>query len=101
MALRALARQAGLPAFSTPALLAVLANTNRITSDEHRQARHALIAGRVGDAPLEDTLILEIAPADRTGVLRILGVAVADDEKSYAYAYDRDLSRLGVIQGVQ
>ncbi len=47
------------------------------------------------------TLVREIAPADRTGVLRILGVAVADDEKSYAYAYDRDLSRLGVIEGVQ
>jgi len=47
------------------------------------------------------TLVREIAPADRTGVLRILGVAVADDEKSYAYAYDRDLSRLSVIEGVQ
>jgi len=61
VALRALARQSGLTAFSTPALLAVLGDTNRITSDEHRQARCALIAARVGDSPLEDALILEVA----------------------------------------
>ncbi|MBZ5560874.1 MAG: protein kinase, partial [Acidobacteriia bacterium] len=62
------------------------------------------VPGRVEKVDLSTghrTLVREIAPADRTGVLRILGVAVADDEKSYAYAYDRDLSRLGIILGVQ
>lgn len=47
------------------------------------------------------TLVREIAPSDRTGVLRVIGVAVADNEKSYAYAYDRDLSHLVMIEGVK
>jgi hypothetical protein len=61
VALRILARQAGLTAFSTPAVLAVLADTDRITGDEYRDARRALLHGRIGDAPLEETLLLEIA----------------------------------------
>lgn len=61
VALRILARQAGLTAFSTPAVLAVLADTDRITGDEYRDARRALLAGRIGDAPLDETLLLEVA----------------------------------------
>jgi hypothetical protein len=61
VALRVLARRAGLTAFSTPALLTVLAETNRITGDEYKAARRALLAGRIGDAPPDETLLLEIA----------------------------------------
>jgi tetratricopeptide (TPR) repeat protein len=63
--LRVLARQEGLSAFSTAALLAALADSNRITADEHQQGRRALLAGRFGDAPPEDTLVLEIAEEER------------------------------------
>jgi hypothetical protein len=47
------------------------------------------------------TLVHEVAPTDRTGVLRIMGVAMADHGKSYAYSYERDLSSLTVIEGVK
>jgi tetratricopeptide (TPR) repeat protein len=61
VALRILARQARLPAFSTPAVLAVLADTGRITGEEYQDARRALLAGRIGDAPLDEALLLEVA----------------------------------------
>ena len=34
-------------------------------------------------------LIREVAPADRTGVIRCFGAALTDDTKSYAYGYIR------------
>jgi eukaryotic-like serine/threonine-protein kinase len=47
------------------------------------------------------TFVREIAPVERTGVYRITGIALSDDGKSYAYAYDRNLSSLVVVQGVK
>ena len=61
VALRMLARQAGLTAFPTPALLAHLADTSRITGDEYNDAKRAILSGRIGDAPLDETLLLEVA----------------------------------------
>ena len=46
-------------------------------------------------------LIREVAPADRTGVLRISGAALTDDTKSYAYSYDRMTSQLFVVEGAR
>lgn len=47
------------------------------------------------------TLVRELAPADLAGVRQIQGVSFASGRKSYAYAYDRDLSRLTIIKGVK
>jgi hypothetical protein len=47
------------------------------------------------------TLIREIAPADRAGVVRIMNVASASRGKSLAYSYEKDLSTLTVIEGVK
>ncbi|HKW87576.1 MAG TPA: protein kinase [Candidatus Acidoferrales bacterium] len=47
------------------------------------------------------TLMRELAPADRTGVYRIMDVALSDSGKSYAYAYERTLSTLVVVEGVK
>lgn len=47
------------------------------------------------------TFVRELAPVDRTGVFRIMEVALAKDEKSYAYSYDRNLSSLVVVEGVK
>ena len=46
-------------------------------------------------------LIREVAPADRTGVLRCFGAAVTDDAKSYAYGYIRLTSQLFVVEGAR
>jgi serine/threonine protein kinase len=46
-------------------------------------------------------LIREVAPADRTGVVRILGAALTDDTKSYAYSYFRMTSQLFVVEGAR
>jgi Carboxypeptidase regulatory-like domain len=46
-------------------------------------------------------LIREVAPADRTGVLRCFGAALTDDTKSYAYGYMRRTSQLFVVEGAR
>jgi eukaryotic-like serine/threonine-protein kinase len=46
-------------------------------------------------------LIREVAPADRTGVIRALGAALTDDTKSYAYSYERMTSQLFVVEGAR
>jgi eukaryotic-like serine/threonine-protein kinase len=45
--------------------------------------------------------VREIAPADRSGVLRISGIALADDTKSYAYSYVKMTSQLFVVEGAR
>jgi eukaryotic-like serine/threonine-protein kinase len=45
--------------------------------------------------------IREIAPADRSGVLRILGAGLADGTKSYAYSYLKMTSELYVVEGAR
>jgi serine/threonine protein kinase len=47
------------------------------------------------------TLVRELAPADRSGVYRIMEIALAEGAKSYAYSYDRGVSSLVVVQGVK
>ena len=51
--------------------------------------------------PAAATLIREVAPADRTGVLRGMGAALTDDTKSYAYGYQRMTSQLFVVEGAR
>jgi hypothetical protein len=45
--------------------------------------------------------IVEVAPADRYGVLYGLGAALTDDAKTYAYDYKRMTSQLFVVAGVR
>jgi Tol biopolymer transport system component len=46
-------------------------------------------------------LLLEAAPADRTGVLYSTGVALTDDARSYAYSYQRTTSQLFAVEGAR
>jgi eukaryotic-like serine/threonine-protein kinase len=46
-------------------------------------------------------LIREIAPANRTGVLRIMGAAAADETKSLAYSYKKMTSEVFVVEGAR
>ena len=47
------------------------------------------------------TLVREVAPVDRTGVLQALGAAVADDGRAYAYRYIRVVSQLFAVEGAR
>jgi len=47
------------------------------------------------------TLVQELAPADRSGVLGIGTVSVSGDGKWYAYGYSRDVSQLFTVEGVR
>jgi Tol biopolymer transport system component len=42
-----------------------------------------------------------LAPADPTGVVSVISVAVADDPASYAYSYYRERSKLVLIEGAR
>ena len=47
------------------------------------------------------TLVREVAPVDRTGVLRALGATVTDDSRAYAYRYIRVVSQLFAVEGAR
>ena len=47
------------------------------------------------------TLVREIAPPSRAGVVNVRNIAFADDERSYAYTFDRVLCRLTSVSGVK
>jgi len=47
------------------------------------------------------TLVKELAPADRTGVVNVFYISFSDHEDSYAYSFTRILSRLAVAEGVK
>ena len=47
------------------------------------------------------TLVLELSPADRSGVIGIAAVSMSGDEKWYAYGYARDVSQLFTVEGVK
>jgi eukaryotic-like serine/threonine-protein kinase len=47
------------------------------------------------------TLVKDLAPADRTGIVNIFYVSFSDSEKSYAYSFTRILSRLARVEGVK
>jgi predicted negative regulator of RcsB-dependent stress response len=63
--LRALAREAGVPATSTLAVLHHLVTTGVITDDEHEQCVRSLIKARIGDVALNEQRLLELAEDDR------------------------------------
>ncbi len=42
-----------------------------------------------------------IAPADLAGVVRLFGLHISGDEKSYAYSYARELGELYLVEGVR
>ncbi len=44
------------------------------------------------------TLFKEIAPTDRTGLLRIIPTFISDDERSYVYAFSRQISSLFIVE---
>jgi hypothetical protein len=46
------------------------------------------------------TLIREIEPPSRAGVVNVRFIAFADDERSYAYTFDKVLCRLAGVSGV-
>jgi hypothetical protein len=60
-ALRTLARSFGLRVISTPALLDTLAQRQMITSSQHQDALMHLVQARVGDAPLSNRQLLDVA----------------------------------------
>jgi hypothetical protein len=43
------------------------------------------------------TLVREIAPAERAGLLRITPTFIADDERSYVYSFGRQISSLFIV----
>ena len=47
------------------------------------------------------TLVRELSPADRSGVIGIGTVSMSGDEKWYAYGYSRDVSQLFTVDGVK
>jgi hypothetical protein len=47
------------------------------------------------------TVVRELAPADRSGVIGIDFVSMSGDEKWYAYSYSRDVSQLFTVTGVK
>ncbi len=47
------------------------------------------------------TLVRELAPAELVGAQAVYGVSVSADEKSYAYALERAVGALYVIEGVR
>jgi Tol biopolymer transport system component len=47
------------------------------------------------------TLVRELAPVDPVGVLAVYGVSFSADEKSYAYAVERAVGALYVVEGVR
>jgi eukaryotic-like serine/threonine-protein kinase len=46
-------------------------------------------------------LVREIAPPSKAGVLNIRYIAFSEDERSYAYTFDRVLCRLASVRGMK
>lgn len=59
--LRLVARQAGVAAFSTVAVLDRLVQHRLITAEQHEAAVRTLIKERIGDMPFDETRLLELA----------------------------------------
>ncbi|MFG1971572.1 tetratricopeptide repeat protein [Nonomuraea fuscirosea] len=73
--LRMLARDVGIPATSTPAILDHLHTTKVISSHEHETTLRRLITAAIGDFPLHEKRLMELAENDRwqpRAVARIL-----------------------------
>ena len=56
---------------------------------------------RVDPATGRATLVAELAPRDRAGVLAVMGVLVAGDGGAWTYNVMRRLSELHVVTGVK
>jgi len=59
--LRAVVRQSGIPATSTPAVLHYLADQRIITAEQHENAICVLIKAHIGDMPFNEHRLLELA----------------------------------------
>ncbi|MEU7913929.1 PIN domain-containing protein [Microbispora bryophytorum] len=62
--LRAIARDAGIPATSTPAVLRRLLDRGDISTEEHEAAIRTLISARIADFPLNEQRLFELAEDD-------------------------------------
>ena len=47
------------------------------------------------------TLVREIAPPSRAGVVNIRDISFSDDGRSYAYTFDRVLCRLAIVSALK
>ncbi|OFW21430.1 MAG: hypothetical protein A3H97_20495 [Acidobacteria bacterium RIFCSPLOWO2_02_FULL_65_29] len=54
---------------------------------------------RVDLATGRRTLIRELAPPDRAGLMTVGGISLVDDGRAYAYGYGKHVSRLFVVKG--
>ncbi|MFE9672141.1 tetratricopeptide repeat protein [Microbispora bryophytorum] len=63
--LRILARGIGIPATSSPAILDYLHSTRMISDVEHETALRRLIAAAIGDFPLQEKRLMELAEDDQ------------------------------------
>jgi hypothetical protein len=66
--------------------------------------RPAEISGRVDVVDVETgqrTLLRDLAPADRAGLLNFEGASFSADETAYAYGVTRSLNTLYVVEGVR
>lgn len=66
--------------------------------------RHSQIPSRVEKVDLTTghrTTVAEFASGDRAGALQIIDASFSNDEKSYAYAYLKNISHLAVVEGVK
>jgi hypothetical protein len=66
----------------------------RAASMPFRIERLDIVSGR-------RTLVREVAPVDRTGVLRAMGATVSDDGRAYAYRFVRVVSQLFAVEGAR
>lgn len=62
--LRAIARQSGVPATSTPGVLQQLLARGDISTEEHETAIRAMLKARIADFPLHEQRLLELAEDD-------------------------------------
>ena len=47
------------------------------------------------------TFLREIGPEDKTAIIDIRTISIADDPSSYAYSFNRVTSRLAILNGVK
>ena len=65
--------------------------------------RRAQVPARIERLDLSSgkrVLVKEIAPASKAGVINIRYIAFSEDERSYAYTFDRVLCRLASVTGM-
>jgi eukaryotic-like serine/threonine-protein kinase len=66
-----------------------------------RQSQIPAVVQRVDLATGHRTNACELAAGDRMGALQVLNASFSSDEKSYAYAYFKNISHLAWVEGVK